>query len=86
MELNSFLFVMKIYFNLNSPRNEKSECLFHENYNFQSLKNDAMIVGVSSVTSRVPRDKVGDLPLWTARGVGNSLYGLPRGQRNFLFE
>ena len=25
-----------------------------------------------------PRDRVGDLPLWTARGVGNSLYNFPR--------
>ena len=40
-------------------------------------------MGLSSETSSVPPDRAGDLPLWTVRGVGNSLYSFPRGQGEF---
>ena len=44
-------------------------------------------MGLSSETPRVSsRDRVGDLPLWTARGVGNSPYNFLGGMGNFLFE
>ena len=44
------------------------------------IRTTELIMGLSSETPRVPPppDKVGDLPLWTARGVGNSLYNFSR--------
>ena len=44
VEINYYLFVMKIYFSLNSKRNEENKGLSQEIYNFQILKNETVSI------------------------------------------
>ena len=46
---------------------------------FEEVICGIFIMELSSETPRAPRDKVGDLPHWTARGIGNSPDNFPQG-------
>ena len=53
MELNSFVCGIKIYFNMNSQKNEKVAFSSKETYNFQVLGNTLIIAGYKAIKNSI---------------------------------